>query len=108
MNLDINSDKLVELVLSMRDQSVSDESVIIAKLESEFSLSNSDAETALELIQTGLFRASFIAGGQTYPKNNLSDNPIVNAAIKIGLSKLGHPELYKSNIVVKRPWWKIW
>lgn len=107
MNLNTNSDKLVELVLSLHDQGVSDESVIIKKLEIEFSLSNSDAETVLELIQTGLFRASFLAGGQTYPKNNLSDNPIVDAAIKIGLTKLGHPELYKSSVVVKRPWWKI-
>jgi hypothetical protein len=108
LNLNTNSDKLVELVISLHDQGVIDESVIIEKLESEFSFSNSDAETVLELVQTGLFRASFIAGGQIYPKNNLSDNPIVDAATKIGLTKLGHAESYKSSIVIKRPWWKLW
>jgi hypothetical protein len=49
-----------------------------------------------------------MSGGQAYPKNNLSDNAIVNTAIKIGLTKLGRPELYKSNNEPKRAWWKIW
>ena len=108
MNLNNNIDTIVELVFSMHDQGVTDDSLIIEKLKSEFSLSTNDAETVLELIQTGLFRASFIAGGQTYPKNNLFDNTIVNAAIKIVLKKLGHTELYKSTVAVKRPWWKLW
>lgn len=108
MKTDINNDKLVELVISLHDQGVSDSDEIISKLESEFSFSNSEAETVFELVQTGLFRASIIASGQSYPENNLSRNAIVDTAVRIGLTKLGRPELYKTNSSVKRPWWKIW
>jgi hypothetical protein len=39
MNVDTNNDKLVELVISLHDQGVTDSEKIISSLESEFSLS---------------------------------------------------------------------
>ena len=104
---DIN--RLVEFTYSLLDQGGLDDQAIIEKISSEFPFDDCDAETVLELVRTGLFRASIIAGGLEYPKNNLESDPIVSTAIKIELAKLGRPELYKDNKDSnKKKWWKFW
>jgi hypothetical protein len=64
------------------------EDELIEWISTTFSLNENESETTLELIKTGLFRASIIAGGSTYPNNNLDNNELVAAAIKIGLTRL--------------------
>ena len=109
METTINNDPLIERVISLLNEGKYNDEKIIKTLESEFSFTEDcDAEIVLELIKTGLFRATFIAGGQTYPKNNLSDNLIVNAAIKIGLEKIEIQALLKKDIVENKSWWKFW
>ena len=107
MESNTNTEKLVERIISLIEEGNTD-SEIIEKLESKFTFTDCDAELALELVRTGLFRASFTAKGQTYPKNNLSDNPIVIAAIKIGLEKLEVEDILKKDIPKNKPWWKFW
>ena len=103
----IVADNIVNRILSLWDEEVTDEATIIKTIQSEFELSMDDAEMALELTQTGLFRAQIICTGNSYPANNLNDNPIVRSAIKIGPTKLGRPELYTLATRKNKPWWKF-
>jgi propanediol dehydratase large subunit len=96
--------KVVALLNSERETDLT----IINKVVNEFKIDENEAESVLELTKTGLFRAQFISSGQIYPKNNLQDNPVLKAALKIGLEKLGKLELYENLYPKRRPWWKIW
>lgn len=104
----LDSDKLVNSILALWDAGIKDDGFVIEKLESEFGISKDDAELALELTKTGLFRAQIISSGVTYPKNNLSNNQIITSALKIGLTKLGRQELYAKIVNQNKPWWKFW
>jgi hypothetical protein len=97
-------EKVVALLNSERETDLS----IINKVVNEFKIDENEAESVLELTKTGLFRAQFISTGQLYPKNNLEDNPVLKAALKIGLEKLGKLELYENLYPTSRPWWKLW
>ncbi|MCA6369020.1 MAG: hypothetical protein IM631_05035 [Cytophagales bacterium] len=103
-----HSDRLVERIMKLWDDGMKDESKLVETLTTEFQITTDDAEWALELTQTGLFRANIISSGQKYPKSNLTDEPILKSALKAGLNKLGRPELYEIAIRQDRPWWKIW
>ena len=39
---------------------------------------------------------------------DLENNPIIKSALKLGLSKLGRPELYEITMEQNKPWWKFW
>ena len=101
-------DRLVERIMKLWDDGMKDESKLVETLTTEFQITTDDAEWALELTQTGLFRANIISSGQKYPKSNLTDEPILKSALKAGLNKLGRPELYEIAVRQDRPWWKIW
>jgi len=103
-----DNDKVVERIFSLWDQGIKDETAMIKTIAAEFNLEETDAESFYELTQAGYLRAGFISQGKSYPKNNLNENPIVLSALKIGLYKLGHSELFKIDIKPKRPWWKFW
>jgi hypothetical protein len=104
----IDSNIVVERILSLFDEGIKDNEIIIDTICAEFYISNDDAGSLLELTQAGLLRANFIFSGQQYPKSNLNNNPIVRSAMKIGLSKLGRADLYETVIKQNRPWWKFW
>jgi hypothetical protein len=65
------------------------EDELIEWISTTFSLNENESETTLELIKTGLFRASIIASGSNYPKNNLNENELVIVSMNIGLNRLG-------------------
>ena len=107
----INIDSVVERIFSLWDEGANDEEIIINTINNEFNMEGIDTESFLELTRSGFLRANFLAKGTLFPKSNLNDHPIVLSALKIGLIKLGHPELYEKyeNIVKpKKPWWKFW
>jgi hypothetical protein len=101
-------DTLVNRILALWEEGIKDDTAVIEKIRSEFQFSQNDAEWALELTQTGLFRAQIISKGEKYPKNNLTNNPVVRTALRIGLTKLGRPELYETTVRQDKRWWKFW
>lgn len=105
--MSIEPDILVNRVFELWDSGIKDDVTIITQLQSEFHISENNAESVFELTQTGCLRAYFKAAGQSYPKNNLEDNAIVKSALRICLVKLGKPELNKDPDK-KKPWWKLW
>lgn len=104
----LDPDTVVNRIIALWEAGIKDDIVVIEKIQSEFQITENEAETALELTQTGLFRAGIIANGQKYSNNNLTKNPIVTTALRIGLTKLGRPELYKTAVCQGKPWWKFW
>ena len=102
---ELNADKLVNHVLALWDNGIDKDGIVLENIMSEFGLSEDDAVSYLEQIKTGLSHARMVAGGNEYPNDNLSENPILKAAMKIGLSKLGHSE---QNLSPRKKWWKFW
>ena len=105
--VNMNQDKIVKRISDLWEEGMQNENTIIEKLQTEFQISANEAETTLELTQSGFFRASFIISGKKYPENNLDNHPIVKAALKLALSNLGRPDLYIES-VKQNPWWKFW
>lgn len=103
-----HSDRLVDRIMNLWDEGIEDDSKVIEIIGTEFQMTIDEAEWALELTRTGLFRARFISSGQKYPTSNLWDEPILVSALKAGLTKLGRPELFEITLRQARPWWKIW
>ncbi|HWJ28952.1 MAG TPA: hypothetical protein VNS32_20580, partial [Flavisolibacter sp.] len=72
----IDPDILVNKIIALWDAGIKDDATVIEKIQSEFQISENEAETVLELTQTGLFRAQIMSNGQgqKYPKSNLTKN----------------------------------
>jgi hypothetical protein len=99
----LNTDKLVNHVFNLWDNGINHEGIVLENIRSEFGLSENDAESCLRLIKTGLSHAKAISAGNG-SKSDIPDNPIVQAALKIGMSKLGQ----SADQSVQKPWWKFW
>lgn len=104
----MSSEIVVERVITLLESNIETDSTIIDQIKSEFQVGEDDAESIPELTRTGLFRAQIFSSGMKYPKCNLNDNPILMAALRIGLNKLHRPELYQVFISQQKPWWKFW
>lgn len=103
-----NTNLIVERVVSLLESDMGTDSSIADQLKLEFEINDDEAEYVIELTKTGLFRAQIESAGMKYPINNLNDNPIVNAALKIGREKLSLPDKKEVAIFRKKPWWKFW
>jgi hypothetical protein len=57
-------DRLVERIMKLWDDGIKDESKVVETLAADFQISLDDAEWAIELTQTGLFRANIISSRQ--------------------------------------------
>ena len=101
-------EKIVYQILALWNKGMKDDITVIESLQSEFGMSTEDAELALELTKTGLFRAAIISGGNRYPKNNLNKNPIVRSALKIGIAELRRLEQSAPAAKKEKPWWRFW
>lgn len=108
MTTDISIEQIVEFIIALQEQYRGDEEAIIKEMDENFSFENCDSEDLLELVRTGLFRASVIAERGSYPKSNLDQNTFVIAAKNIGLKKLGKPELCDEKKDSNQKWWKLW
>lgn len=106
MTTNRNIRQFVEFVIALQEQYGNDDEAIIKEMDENFSFDNCDSEDLLELIRTGLFRASVIAETGMYPKSNLDNNLFVTAAKNVGLNKLGKPDLCEEES--NRKWWKFW
>ena len=104
-------DSVVKRIISLWEEGVKDEEIIVNTIGNEFNIEGIDTESVLELTKSGLLRADFLVNGNLFPKSNLNDHPIVLSALKIGLQESGHQELYEkyvNSVKRKEPWWKFW
>jgi hypothetical protein len=108
---DQQAENFVKYVLNLRKNGIREEDLIIKELMTVFEGREDDFQMALELINTGAFRAAIISSGNSYPKGNLSieDNQILKASFKLHWIELKGEDHYKSNYENKiKPWWRIW
>ena len=108
---DQQAEKFVKYVLNLRKKGIREEDLIVKELTTAFEGREEDFHMALELINTGAFRAAIISSGSNYPKGNLNieDNQILKASFKLHLIELKGEDHYISNYEKKsKLWWKIW
>jgi hypothetical protein len=81
----LNPKLVVTCITGLMEKGFKDDT-IIQHLKSEFNIDNDDAQFALELTRTGLFRATLLFSGKSNPIHD--KNPLTNTAVQLGLEQL--------------------
>ena len=84
---------IINRIIDLKELKIHNEEEIINSIEKEFELNPEEAESIFDLVQTGIFRALFIAEKKEYPSNNLNDHPVITETIRIFLNRTGKREL---------------
>lgn len=74
--------KIIAFIQSCFENKMAEE-IIIGELEKRCGINESDAEWAIEMFRTGMFRFIIISGGSKYPASNIDDAPFLRATIKL-------------------------
>ena len=103
------AERIVDSILECRERGVKDDELIVKELMSKFEGNEEDFYWAIEMTNTGGFRASIMSSGNTYPKSNIriEDNPILKIAFKKCWIDLKGEEHFIKNYEKKKKWWKI-
>ncbi|MAO07765.1 MAG: hypothetical protein CL596_03540 [Alteromonas sp.] len=103
------AEKIVDSIIECRNNGIKDEESIVRELMIKFDGKEDDFYWAIEMMNTGGFRASIMSSGNSYPKSNIKieDNPILKVAFKKCWIDLKGEEHYKRNYENRKKWWKI-
>jgi len=103
------AESIVDLILECREKGIKEDKLIVKKLMTEFNGNEDDFYWAIEMMNTGSFRASIMSSGNSYPKSNIKieDNPILKIAFKKCWIDLKGKDHFIKNYVKKKKWWNI-
>ena len=108
---DAQAIKLIETVLALRENGITDTSELVQRLQLKFHGEEEDFLWALELISTGAFRSAIMSSGKDYPTSNLKteDHPLLRNSFRIHWIQNKGEAHYKKHYLSKlKPWWKRW
>ena len=99
VRIDPSVHKFIEFVLEARESGADDDLIINELLPSRFDGSEDQFRWGLEMINTGIFRASIISSGSSYARSNLAieDDPILSASFERHWVKLKGKDHYDRN-----------
>lgn len=109
---DKKAEEIVQFILEQRASGINDEEKIIVKLMDRYETNEDSCRWAIEMVNTGAFRAGIISGGHKYPKGNLNveDDPILKASFKLAWIDFKGLEHYEKNYLKKKKKinWRFW
>ena len=93
--------KLVNFVLDARDSGNDDETIITNLLPNRFEGDEDRFRWAVEMINTGIFRASILSSGHSYPNSNfkIEDDDVLKVSFELHWVKLKGIDHYTANYV---------
>ncbi|QXP59013.1 hypothetical protein [Olleya sp. HaHaR_3_96] len=103
------AESIIDSILECREKGIKEDELIVKELITKFEGNEDDFYWAIEMMNTGGFRASIMSSGNSYPKSNIKieDNPILKIAFKKCWIDLKGEEHFIKNYEKKKKWWNI-
>lgn len=102
------AEAIITSILNYGQQGIKDEAELTDKLESDFAGLEIDFGSFFEMMNTGVFRASFTMSYGQYPVGNLTEHAVVKTAFRMHwISQRGEKDYLERFAPKKRKWWQL-
>lgn len=107
------AEEIITVIRKYRSEGITAEEALISRLEADYAGSGIDFELFLELMNTGVFRAGFMMAEGSYPRANLTDNIVLQTALRMyWIEHRGEEDYLKrfcpeivTEVRPKKKWW---